>query len=484
MSQPSSPSSSSRPVLIKGATVISMDPAIGDLASGDILFQRERILAVGPNLAHPEAEIVDAAGCIVIPGLVQAHVHLWHSGLRGVGADWAGSGGYQFFHATIGPNYRPADSYIATLFGALSQIDAGTTTVFDWCHNNSTPEHTDASVEGLSEAGIRAVFGHGTVKPKPKPGEPHFSTIPHPMAEIARLRKGRFASKDQLLTLAMCILGPDYSSLDVCRHDFRAANDLDLLSSAHVWGRANRLVEGGYLTLAREGLLGPNHNVAHGNYMEDDELQVLIDQGASITATAGVELAHHAREPLCGRVARLGGLPSIGVDSESSNSGAMFDVMRTALRAQRFINNQILAAEIASNQDSEQARYSRENLKTIGTGGSLLEHVTIKTREALQWATMNNAKALRLDHKIGSLTPGKQADLLVLRRDSMNMLGVHDPVQAVVFYAQTTDVDSVYIAGRAHKRGGVLLHADLAARKQALMASARKLFGGEIPAFV
>lgn len=461
--------------LIQHGAILSMDPAIGDLARGDVLLEDERIVEVAVGIDCPEAHMVDATGCIVMPGLVQGHIHSWQTGLRGLGGDWAGSDYFNFFHVNVAPRFRAGDSYIATLLGALSQIDAGVTTMFEWCHNNSTPAHTDASVEGLAESGIRAVFGHGTVKPQPLPGERHFSQIPHPLAEIRRLREGRFASGDQLLTLAMCILGPDYSTLEVCRQDFRAAREFGLLSSAHVWGRANRLVPGGYRTIAEEGLLGPEHNLVHGNYIGDEELKVIVDSGASVTSTAVIELAHHVREPLSGRVARLGGAPSIGIDSEVSASGGMFDVMRGALHAQRLFDNQALARRIETEEDEAAATFARRNMSVIGTGGSMIEKVSLRTREVLEWATINNARALCLDHKIGSLTPGKQADLLILRRDSMNMLSAQDPVQAAVLYAQNRDVDTVFIAGQPVKRDGRLLYPHLRARQQALEASVRRL---------
>ena len=210
--------------LIKNALVLSMDPSIGDLEKGDVLIDGDRIVGVGPQIVADDAKPIDATGCIVMPGFVHAHIHTWQSAVRGIGADWAGSDYFNNFHATLATRFEPQDTYVGTLFGALTQIDAGTTTIFDWCHNNSTPEHTDAAVDALFDSGIRAIFGHGTIKPKPQPGQAHFSQVPHPVKEIDRLRRGRFAGDDGLVSLAMAILGPDYSTLEVCRQDFRAAN--------------------------------------------------------------------------------------------------------------------------------------------------------------------------------------------------------------------------------------------------------------------
>ncbi len=462
-------------ILIRNACVLSMDPAIGDFDRADVLVDGDRIAAVAPRVDASAERVIDAGGAIVLPGLINAHIHTWETAMRGIGGDWAGSDYFTFFHARLAPLYTPEDSFIGTLAGSLAQLDAGVTTIFDWCHNNATPAHSDAAIDALFTSGVRAVFGHGTVKRHPKPGEPHFSQVPHPLAEIRRLRQGRLSDDSALVTLAMAILGPDYSTLDVCRQDFRAARDFGLLSSAHVWGRSNRLVPGGYRTIAAEGLLGPDHNLAHGNYIEDDELKILVDSGASVTSTAGGEMNNHVRAPLTGRISRLGGSPSIGVDSEVGHKGDMFDAMRLALQMQRLFANMETVKRIEAEQDSAAAQYARSNLKTVGTGGSMIDAVSFKTREALQWATINNARALRLDQRIGSLTPGKQADLIMIRRDALHMVSAQDPVQSVVHYAQPSDVDTVMVAGRMVKEGGRMLFDGLPARLAQLRDSAARL---------
>ncbi|MDP2238621.1 MAG: amidohydrolase family protein [Burkholderiales bacterium] len=466
-------------VLIKNACILSLDPQIGDLDHGDLLVTDERITEVAPRIEAQADRVIDGAGTIVLPGLINAHVHTWETALRGIGSDWAGSDYFNFFHAKLAPLYTPQDTFIGTLVGSLAQIDAGVTAIFDWCHNNSTPAHTDAAVDALFESGVRAVFGHGTVKPHPKPGQLHFSQIPHPVAEISRLRKGRLSSDDALVKLSMAILGPDYSTLEVCRQDFRAARDFGLLSSAHVWGRANRLVPGGYRTIAAEGLLDENHNAVHANYIEDDELKVLIDCGASITSTTTGEMNNHVRPSLSGRIRKLQGHPSIGTDSEVATKGDMFEAMRSALRIQRLFANQETVLKLEQAKGSAAAEFARNNLKTIGTGGSFIEKVSFRTREILEWATINNAKAMRIDHLVGSLTPGKQADIIMVRRDGLHIVSAQDPVQAVVSYAQNSDVDTVMIAGRIVKEQGVLTFGGLHKRIDELRQSAARLLAQE-----
>jgi len=453
--------------LITGAHLLSMDPAIGDLPTADILVQAGRIARIAPRIDAPGARRIDAAGRLVLPGLINAHIHTWETALRGIGGNWAGLDYFNYFHGRLAPLYTPEDTYLGTLAGALSQIDAGVTTIFDWCHNNSTPAHTDAAVQALQASGIRAVFGHGTVKPKPRPGERHFSQIPHPVAEIHRLRNGPLSDDNALVTLAMAILGPDYSTLEVCRHDFRAAIDLGLLSSAHAWGRPGRLVPGGYRTLAAEGLLAGRHNVVHANYFEDDELRVLLDHGASVTATPAVEMQFHVRRPLSGRVAAAGGIPSIGVDSEVGNKGDMFDLMRTTLLVERMYANRDAFAALAGRPAGGAA---------IGTGGSPIEKTPVRTRDVLEWATVGNAAALGMSDRIGTIAPGKQADLIMIERSRLHILSAQDPTQAVVSYAQPDDVSMVMIGGGIVKEHGALCRADrLESLRPALLASAERL---------
>ena len=195
---------------------------------------------------------------------------------------------------------------LGNLIGSLNQINSGATTIFDWCHNNATPAHTDAAIAGLREAGIRAVFGHGSPKPDAKKGQIPYTHMPHPRSELERLRKGAFASDDGIITLAMAALGPDFSIWEVTEHDFRLAKELDLIISTHVWGGPNSKAGQGYRKLAKQKLLGPNHNMVHGVYLGDNELKLIVDSGASVTVTPEVELQMGYGAPLTGRLRKLG----------------------------------------------------------------------------------------------------------------------------------------------------------------------------------
>lgn len=440
-----------RDVVIHGGTIVSMDDALGDL-TGDILVRAGQIAAVAPAIDAPaDAEIVDARGMIVMPGFVNAHMHTWQTGLRGVAADWTISQYLRAIHAGLATHFRPQDIHIANLTGALNQINCGTTTLVDWCHNNPTPEHTDAAVDGLAQSGIRALFLHGSPKPDPKPGQKHFSEVPMPRGEVERLRGGRLSSDDALITLGLAILGPGMSVYDVCDHDFRLARELGMVASMHVSGPL--LTSDGFERLAAQGLLGPHLNVVHGNVLSDAQLDLLVAAGVSFSVTAEVEMQMSFGRPLTGRLRQRGGRISVGSDIESGMASDMFTVARMTLQAQRFI----------------------DALDSFATQGKGPAEITITCREALRWATIDGARMAGLDQRTGSLTPGKQADIVLLSARDPNMHPVVDPAASILLQAGVANVDTVMIGGVVRKRGGKLLYGDLPRRLDELSQSSARI---------
>ncbi len=308
-----------RRLLLKSGIVVSQDSKLGVLPQGDVLIDGDRIAAVGPDLQGPDpqngAETIDCSGHFVLPGLINAHMHTWQTALRSVASNWTLLEYFRHVHAGLATVFEPEDIHIATLAGALNQLDHGVTTLVDWCHNNPTPAHTDAAIAGLQESGIRAAFFHGSPKPDPKPGEPHFSEVPHPRAEIERLLKGPFADRSALVTLGMAVLGPHYSTLDVSRHDFALALEMGLVASMHQGGGDAR-TPGGWERLMAEGLVGPHINIVHGNNLTDEQLRSFVDLGASFSITPENEMTQGHGHPITGRLRALGAAPSLGVDLE------------------------------------------------------------------------------------------------------------------------------------------------------------------------
>jgi cytosine/adenosine deaminase-related metal-dependent hydrolase len=441
-----------RRLLIQDATIITMDPRWGDLRSGSILIEGERIAAIAPTIKAADAEIFDGRSFIVIPGLVNAHMHTWQTGLRAISSNWTLLEYFRWVHAGLATRFTPEDIRIANLAGALNQINCGTTTLVDWCHNNPTPAHTDAAIEGLRESGIRAAFFHGSPKPDPKPGEPHYSEVPHPRSEVERLLRGPFASRDQLLTLGLAILGPHYSTLDVSLADFRLARELKLVASMHQGGGPAK-TPNGWDVLEQDNLVQDYVNIVHGNDLSDERLARFVDLGVTFSVAPENEMAQGHGHPIIGRLRKLGAAPSLGVDLESVISGDMLTVARIALAHQRALDN---AAHRAA------------------TGG-IPETSTIPVRDALSWITVEGARILGFQDRIGTISPGKQADLVFIRADALNLWPVHDPVATVVMQANLANIDSVMIAGAWRKRDGRLLFHDLDHVKTDLARSGNRI---------
>lgn len=438
--------------LIKGGAVLSMDPAIGDLATGDVLVEGDRIVAVGRELLVPEGTaVIDAAGMIVAPGFVNTHMHTWQTALRGIAADWTITQYLRAVHAGLATHFRPDDIRIANHVGALSQLSAGTTTLVDWCHNNPTPDHTDAAIDGLAASGIRALFLHGSPKPDPKEGQRHFSEVPMPRSEVERLAKGRLSDRSARVTLGLAVLGPGLAIYDVALSDMRLAREFGLNASMHV--TAGMKVPDGFERLLDAGMLDERANIVHGNQIPDERLRRLVDAGVTFSVTAEVELQMGFGWPLTGRLRALGSPLAVGSDIETAMASDMFAVTRFTLQAQRHF----------------------DALETLKATGAAPSEITIPCREALAWATINGAHMAGMADRVGSLTPGKQADIILVRTDDIGMWSVQDLPAALLLHAGPRDVDTVLVAGEVMKRGGRLVARGLETARERLEASGRRI---------
>jgi cytosine/adenosine deaminase-related metal-dependent hydrolase len=440
-------------LLLKSGIVVTQDPALGVLPRGDVLIEGDRIAAVAPSI-DAAAETVDCAGHFVLPGLINAHMHTWQTSLRAVAANWTLLEYFRHVHAGLATVFLPEDIHIATLAGALNQLDHGVTTLVDWCHNNPTPEHSDAGIAGLKESGIRAAFFHGSPKPDPKPGEPHFSEVPHPRHEIERLATGPLADRAALITLGMAVLGPHYSTLEVSAHDFALAREMGVVASMHQGGGEAK-TPGGWEALMARGLVGPHINIVHGNNLTDVQLRAFVDLGVSFSVTPESEMAQGHGHPITGRLRAMGSALSVGVDLESAISGDMFTVARMALASQRALDN---AAERSRS-------------------GGIPATSTIPAAEALDWITTRGAAMLGMSDRIGSLAPGKQADVAVMAPGPFAMWPVHDPVATVVTQGAGARVRDVLVGGAFAKRDGRLLRSDIASIRDRLAASGERILG-------
>lgn len=436
---------------IRDGIVVTMEPGSAPEAA-DILVEEGRIAAVGAIGPVADAEVLDAKGRIVLPGLIDSHVHTWQTALRGIAADWTVPQYMRAMHRGLATRFRPDDIRIANLMGALAKLDAGVTTLVDWCHNNPTPDHTDAAIDGLEASGARALFLHGSPKPDPGPGQKHFSEVPMPRDEVERLRAGRFASGDRLVTLGLAVLGPQYGVHDVCVADYALARELDLIVSTHTGG-APLLSPGTFEALIEAGMIDGRCNIVHANNFAPDLARALVEAGANFTVTAEVEMQMGFGDPLTGVLRDLGALITIGADVEPAAAGDMFTAMRTTLNVQRNIDNKALLAR----------------------GQPLPDTASITCREALEWVTVNGAAMTRMSDRIGTLAPGKEADIVLLRATDANLFPVRDPISAVVRQAGPGNVETVLVGGRFVKRDGRLLHPGLDEKRDALMTSGARI---------
>jgi 5-methylthioadenosine/S-adenosylhomocysteine deaminase len=424
-----------RPLILANGTVITMDDRIGHLPTGDILVRGGRIESVAPVIEPPAGtEVIDATGMIVLPGLVDTHRHTWQAPLRGIAADWTLGQYMTGLHLGLSRLFRPEDTYAGNLLGAVEALDSGITTMLDWSHNVNTPEHTDAAVAALAESGIRAIFAHGG-------GADMYqvpSHVPHDQ-DVRRVRARYFSSDDQLVTMAMALRGPQFATLDITEGDLALARDLGVRVTMHVgdgeWGRSRPVAR-----MADRGLLGPDVTYVHCNTLADDELALIAASGGTASIAPDIEMQMGHGWPATGRLLQAGIRPSLSIDTCVSNGGHLWGTMRVTVACQRALDNQV-------------------------PGASDRPAVSLTSRDVLSFATIDGARACGLDHKIGSLTPGKQADIITLRGDSLTLAPVNNPIGQLVYAAHPGLVDTVLVAGRVVKRGGKLCDgADVRAR--------------------
>jgi cytosine/adenosine deaminase-related metal-dependent hydrolase/ribose/xylose/arabinose/galactoside ABC-type transport system permease subunit len=410
--------------LIKGGIVLSLDPQIGDFDKADVLVEGDKIVAVGPNLEGGEnAEIIDATGMIIMPGFVDTHRHIWEGLLRNIGTDvpLEGRTSYiSFVLHKLAPAFRPEDAYVGNLVSALGAIDAGITTLLDWSHIQGSPAHTDAVIKALKDSGLRGVFAYGFPWwGKWEERQPSW---------FVRAATEHFSTKDQMLTLALAAPGPEFTDFEVSRDHWKLARETGARITTHVgvgtYGQDNKVQHFG-----EAGLLGPDTTYIHCTTLNDTEIQMIVDTGGTVSLASPVEMMMGHGMPPIQKFLDRGLHPSLSVDVETNVPGDMFNQMRSVLGLQR---------AIATAQGKDQ----------------------ITPREVLSYATFEGARANGLEAKVGTLTPGKQADIIMLRTDRMNVTPLNDPTTAVVSGMDTGNVDTVIIAGRVMKQGGRLLHVD------------------------
>lgn len=432
-----------RRTLVRGGTVISMDPQIGDFRCADVLIEGREIVAVDVGLADDErardAVHVSAAGMVVIPGMCDSHRHCWQTQFRRAIPDVTDLAAYvEATHRTLAFAYRPEDIYIGNLLAALGGLDGGVTSVLDISHNSRSAAHRDAAVRGHVDSGARGVYGaHGALFGAWDENWP---------ADVARVREQFFTDDDGLVTLRLACHGSDAAAARHSADGLSITLDPDKIAFARDLGigisvdgvlgvEASENVE----WLGEQGLLGPDITLIHMTAMSDRSWQLIADSGTavSLTPTSDAQIGILDALPPIQKALDFGIRPSLSVDTEATLSSDMFTQMRFILNVQRM-------GVFKRRHEGEQDVHA------------------ITTRDVLEFATLQGARANGLGDRVGSLTPGKQADLVLIRAEDVNNLPLNTALGTVVSGADSSNVDSVFVAGDVRKWRGRLVGQDLA----------------------
>jgi 5-methylthioadenosine/S-adenosylhomocysteine deaminase len=429
--------------VIRNAYVMTMDPKTGDLPGADVHVKDGAIVAVGPNLRAGSAILIDGRGMIVLPGLVETHWHMWNTLLRSMAGDKREHG---YFPTTLalGKAYLPSDMYQGTRLAAAEALNGGITFVHDWCHNIRSPQYAEEDLRALRESGIRARFSYGAAQ-----GHPADQTVD--LTDLERLNRNWAANAgDGRLSLGLAWRGVSTGatggvSAAAYKQDFDAARRLGIPISVHA---NNRKGSDAIALLAREKYLGRDVQVIHATWVSPEEIRALADNGSPVSLSPYTELRIGFGFPPTGEFLAAGVTVGLSVDTtELSGNADMFAIMKAI-------------------QNVENAR--------------ALSEFKLPPRRVLELATIEGARSMGMAERIGSLVPGKRADLIMVNTRDVNLAVFSEPAHMLVEAAQPSNVDTVMVDGRILKRGGKLTAVDtgqIADEASTALAALRKRAG-------
>jgi 5-methylthioadenosine/S-adenosylhomocysteine deaminase len=407
--------------LFKGGTVITMDAAVPNLATGDVLVENDRIVSVGAHIQADGADVIDASASIVMPGLVDAHHHMWLGVMRRLMPDVDDLFAYIGVVAeTLGAHYRPHDMHVSTSLTAAASLDAGITTIIDACHSSRSLEHTDAALDALKGSGIRALHMVGAAMDKK-------ASSAHLPGDLERLARSWNASGDLVQVGLFGQFNLDW---------WKVARDLDMRILTEFIGDLAKLPA----EVTEKGLLGPHNIFNHCTRLPEDTWKRFADAGVNVTvnprsdALFGFDDDRFAYQQAIDH----GLAPALGIDLDTAFGSDLFGEMHALFGQQR-----------------SAMRYRRFR-------GETNVPAPISVEAVLEAATINGARAAGLEAAIGTLTPGKQADIIMVRTDDVAVFPVTNAIGTIVQAVERSDVDTVMVAGKIRKRGGKLVDIDLA----------------------
>ncbi len=401
--------------LIRGAAVVSVDPKVGDFAKGDIHVRDGVIVAVGAAITAPHAAVIDGANMIAMPGLIDTHWHMWESVARNLAGDEAKTG--YFPHSrTLGVLFTPEDNARGVRLGLAEAIHSGITTVHNWSHNNLTPAYAEAEIAVHRESGARARYSYGYYR---KTG----SNTMLPLDDIRAIHQKWFAGKgDGVTTFGIATRGPNNNPIEMCAQEMRFARELGIPLTTHVGiepGK-NSWVE----AMNAAGLLGPDVLLIHATNGTATERKILGETKTPVSCSPYTEM----------------------------RTGFGITPVREFLANNVPIGLSIDTTVLCGNADMFAIMKAMQNLDD----GQAPSEFGITAQRVLEMGTIGGARALGLADRIGSLTPGKRADIILVRTDAINMAPMAEPARMIVQAAQPANVDTVMVDGRILKRHGKL----------------------------
>ena len=438
---------STRRTLLRGGQILSLDPDTPP--AGDILIEGETIVAVGVDLPVSDADVIDVSGDIVIPGMIDTHRHTWQTQMRAICGDWTLTDYFYGIRLGISPAYTAEDVYLGNRLGALEALNAGVTTLLDFSHCINTPEHADAAVTGLRDAGGRAVFGYGFFNSSPM-APPHFTEHHQRISDFDRIADTYFSSPGGLITLGASLNEYGLVPFSHTQQEITAAREHDSLIVAHlgvVWAMPS-----GFTEMAGSGLFGPDQVQVHYNTLTDTEFRLLAESGVKVSISPETELNMGMGRPVFAQCERHGIKPTLSCDVMSLNSGDLITQMRLGLGFKRWA-------------DAEPLNLAGEDPSAVST----------TTKQAIEWCTVNAADAIGMADTLGTISVGKQADLVVVGGPSLRQHPVIDPAATVVFQTEPEDIVHVFVAGQAVKRNGQMVGADIAELSRQAERSAEQI---------
>lgn len=418
---------SSGEYVLRGAIVVSMDDRVGDLPRGDIHVRDGVIVAVAPSLSVPGAEVIDAAGMIAMPGFVETHWHLWNTLQKNMLRK-----GVEYFplKQALVRHYSAEDFYRSNRLALLEAAIGGFTTVHNFAHNTRTPAHVDAELRALAESGLRGRYSYGWIDPIPDDKVTDLDD----MARVQRQWFGADGPFRGRVDMGMAIRGPMYTPERVYAEEFRAAKRMGLPAILHV-GQTKRRFSS-VAKLHAEGFIERSTILVHGVVATAEDRRVIAQTGASLSVSPQSELRDQEdgdfREQLLQMLAAKVNV-CLSIDSSVLGAASIFDQMSSVWYM---------------------------GIPWRGTPSEKLPYVDFST--VLEMATINGARAMGIADKVGSLTPGKRADIVMIRTSDPNMAPLGEVRSALVRSAQVHNVDTVIADGRFIKRGGRVLGYDVA----------------------